>query len=106
MTTKLEIDTIFQIFTKYKRLENLIVYNCTSGYPVPFRDVCLLEIKNLKKYLIKPCETWVFRASFRYRSRHWGIYTWRSFIERHFTFDRTWKGTDHSASLEPEGLKT
>ena len=27
------------------------------------------------------------------------------FIERHFTLDRTWKGTDHAASLEPSGLK-
>jgi len=27
--------------------------------------------------------------------------TW---IERHFTKDRTWKGTDHAASLEPAGL--
>ena len=25
-------------------------------------------------------------------------------IERHFTLDRTWKGTDHAASLEPQGL--
>ena len=28
--------------------------------------------------------------------------TW---IERHFTLDRTWKGTDHAASLEPTGLR-
>jgi N-acetylneuraminate synthase len=28
--------------------------------------------------------------------------TW---VERHFTLDRTWKGTDHSASLEPDGLR-
>jgi len=28
--------------------------------------------------------------------------TW---IERHYTLDRTWKGTDHSASLEPAGLR-
>ena len=27
------------------------------------------------------------------------------FIERHFTLDRTWKGTDHAASLEPDGLR-
>ena len=27
------------------------------------------------------------------------------FFERHFTLDRTWKGTDHSASLEPDGLR-
>ena len=26
-------------------------------------------------------------------------------IERHFTLDRTWKGTDHFASLEPTGLR-
>ena len=26
-------------------------------------------------------------------------------IERHFTLDRTWKGTDHAASLEPDGLR-
>ena len=27
-----------------------------------------------------------------------------SYIERHFTIDRTWKGTDHAASLEHPGL--
>ena len=27
-----------------------------------------------------------------------------NYIERHFTLDRTWKGTDHAASLEPAGL--
>lgn len=26
-------------------------------------------------------------------------------IERHYTLDRTWKGTDHAASLEPDGSK-
>lgn len=28
-----------------------------------------------------------------------------SWIERHYTLDRTWKGTDHAASLEPGGLR-
>ena len=27
-----------------------------------------------------------------------------NWIERHFTKDRTWRGTDHAASLEPSGL--
>ena len=27
-----------------------------------------------------------------------------NWVERHFTLDRTWKGTDHAASLEPGGL--
>src|SRR5690606_22813410 len=28
-----------------------------------------------------------------------------SVIERHYTLNRTWKGTDHAASLEPDGLR-
>ena len=28
-----------------------------------------------------------------------------NWVERHFTLDRTWKGTDHPASLEPDGLR-
>jgi N-acetylneuraminate synthase len=28
-----------------------------------------------------------------------------SIIERHYTLDRTWKGTDHAASLEPDGVR-
>jgi len=26
-------------------------------------------------------------------------------FERHYTLDRTWKGTDHAASLEPDGVR-
>ena len=25
----------------------LVIYNCTSGYPVPFGDICMLEISRL-----------------------------------------------------------
>ncbi len=28
-----------------------------------------------------------------------------TYIERHFTLNRTWKGTDHAASLEPDGMR-
>ena len=28
-----------------------------------------------------------------------------NWIERHYTLDRTWKGTDHAASLEPDGMR-
>jgi N-acetylneuraminate synthase len=27
------------------------------------------------------------------------------YVERHFTLDRTWKGTDQAASLEPDGMR-
>jgi N-acetylneuraminate synthase len=28
------------------------------------------------------------------------------YIERHFTLNKNWKGTDHIASLEPEEMRT
>ena len=106
MTTKDEIDRLVNFFVDKKRNKDLVLYSCTSGYPVPFEDVCLLEIKRLKEnygYIVK---------EIGFSGHHLGIAvdiaayalgaTW---IERHFTLDRTWKGTDHAASLEPDGLR-
>ena len=83
----------------------MVIYSCTSGYPVPFEDVCLLEILKIKEKFIDRVKEIGFSG------HHLGISidiasyvlgaTW---IERHFTMDRTWKGTDHAASLEPAGL--
>ena len=45
MTTKEEIETIVSFFESTDQAkQRLILYNCTSGYPVPFEDVCLLDI--------------------------------------------------------------
>ncbi|MBS2210078.1 N-acetylneuraminate synthase family protein [Carboxylicivirga mesophila] len=106
MTTKDEIEDLIQFFIKHDRNKDLVVYNCTSGYPVPFEDICLLEIRTLiDKYANKVKEI-------GFSGHHLGIavdiaaYTLgATYIERHYTLDRTWKGTDHSASLEPDGLR-
>ena len=106
MTTKDEIEAIVDFFSKHDRNKDLVVYNCTSGYPVPFKDICLLDILKLKeKYGDKV-------KSIGFSGHHLGIaidiaaYTLGAhIIERHFTLDRTWKGTDHAASLEPMGLR-
>ncbi len=106
MTTKDEIEEVVNLFEKYDRAKDLIIYGCTSGYPVPFEDVALLEIVNLKeKYGSKV-------KAIGFSGHHLGIaidiaaYTLGAeYIERHYTLDRTWKGTDHAASLEPEGVR-
>ena len=107
MTTRKEEAEIIE-FMKIKpgTLDRVILYSCTSGYPVPFEDVALLEIKRIKNtygHLIK---------DIGFSGHHLGIaidnaaYTLgANIIERHFTKDRTWRGTDHAASLEPQGLK-
>ncbi|RAJ16993.1 N-acetylneuraminate synthase family protein [Olleya aquimaris] len=106
MTTKDEIEDLVQLFKKHNRNKDLVLYNCTSGYPVPFEDVCLLDI-NL---LIEKYGSDVKHIGFS--GHHLGIavdvaaYTLgANVIERHYTLDRTWKGTDHAASLEPMGLR-
>jgi sialic acid synthase len=106
MTTKGEADDLVNFFIEKGRNKDLVLYNCTSGYPVPFEDVCLLDINLLiEKYGDKV-------KHIGFSGHHLGIavdvaaYTLgANIIERHYTIDRTWKGTDHAASLEPEGLR-
>ena len=106
MTTKSETDDLVQFFIKAGRNKDLVLYNCTSGYPVAFEDVCLLDINLLmEKYGDKV-------KHIGFSGHHLGIavdiaaYTLgANIIERHYTLDRTWKGTDHAASLEPMGLR-
>ena len=107
MTTPEEIEQIVCFWEKKDQAKRRVVlYSCTSGYPVPFEDVCLLEISSLR-------EKYGGRVKgIGFSGHHLGIaidvaaYALGvSWIERHFTKDRTWKGTDHAASLEPEGLR-
>ena len=106
MTTQKEISKIFNFFRKYKRQKKLIFYVCTSDYPSKFSDICLLEIPKLKKKYKNKIKNIAFSG------HHLGISIdnvafalGANIIERHFTLNRTWKGTDHAASLEPEGLR-
>lgn len=106
MTTKEEEKKIIDFFVSQGRAKDVVVYSCTSGYPVAFEDVCLLEISRLKASYGDVVKAIGFSG------HHLGIavdavaYSLGvQWIERHFTLDRTWKGTDHAASLEPDGLR-
>ncbi len=107
MTTKDEVEKIVTFFEEKEQAKSrLLIYSCTSGYPVPAKDVSLLEINWLySKYGNRV-------NGIGFSGHHLGIAIdiaayalGASWIERHFTKDRTWKGTDHAASLEPGGLQ-
>jgi len=106
MTTQDEEEAIVSFFEEKNQGHRLGIYSCTSGYPVPFHDICMLEIVRIK-------EKFAGRVKhIGFSGHHLGIavdvaaYTLgATCIERHFTLDRTWKGTDHAASLEPTGLR-
>lgn len=106
MTTKKEEDEIVNFILSKGRNKDTILYACTSGYPVPDEDVCLMEIRRL----IEKFSSTVKAIGFS--GHHKGIaldvaafVLGAQYIERHFTLDRTWKGTDHAASVEPDGLR-
>lgn len=107
MTTHKEEEQIVQLFENNGRAKDLVLFNCTSGYPVPYKDICLLEINRMR-------EAYEARVkAIGFSGHHLGIaidaaaYTLgASVIERHYTIDRTWKGTDHAASLEPYDFKS
>jgi sialic acid synthase len=106
MTTKDEECKIIDFFEQYNKLNNLIIYACTSGYPVSPEDVCLLEIKRLGNEYGDKVHAIGFSGHHNGISLDIAAYTLGAeYIERHFTLDRTWKGTDHAASLEPDGLR-
>lgn len=106
MTSKVEEERIVSFFEEQGRAKDLVIYSCTSGYPVPFENICLLEISRLK-------ERYGNRVrAIGFSGHHLGIAVdsaavalGAEWIERHFTLDRTWKGTDHAASLEPDGVR-
>ena len=106
MTTHAEEDKIMEFFVKKNRNKDVVLYSCTSGYPVPFEDICLLEIERIKGRYGKDVKAIGFSG------HHLGIAAdiaalalGATVFERHFTLDRTSKGTDHAASLEPDGMR-
>jgi N-acetylneuraminate synthase len=106
MTTHPEEERIVELFEQCGRSDSLVLYACTSGYPVAFDEICLLEITRL-------CETYGERVKeIGFSGHHLGLAAdiaamvlGARWIERHFTLDRTLRGTDHAASLEPPGLQ-
>jgi N-acetylneuraminate synthase len=106
MSTPEEQEGIVRLLEKHGAARRTVLYACTSGYPVPFDQVCLLEVPRLRDLYGKRVKEIGFSG------HHLGIAIdvaavtlGARWIERHFTLDRTWKGTDHAASLEPDGMR-
>ncbi|MBU0581103.1 MAG: N-acetylneuraminate synthase family protein [Candidatus Margulisbacteria bacterium] len=83
--------------------DQLILLQCTSTYPCQFEEVNLNVMQTLKEK---------FDCPVGYSGHEKGIAISSAaralgacMIEKHVTLDRTMKGGDHAASLEPEGLR-
>ena len=104
MSTMEEVEETMSILKEHNN--KVIIMQCTSNYPCNEEDVNLNVL-----HLYKEKFPWAeIGLSGHFMLDDGGIEsgavavgaTW---LERHFTLDRTLRGTDQSASVEPEGLK-
>lgn len=98
MSTTEEIDHAVDILGN----DNLVIYHCTSTYPTDNSEANLNTIITFREK---------FDVPIGYSGHERGLtpsVVASAFgacsVERHITLDRTMWGTDHAASLEPEGL--
>jgi N,N'-diacetyllegionaminate synthase len=96
-----EIRTTVKILTD-NGTPDIILLQCNTEYPTPYEDVNLRAIQTLQKE---------FGLKVGYSDHTPGIEIpiaaaamGAVIIEKHFTLDRTKKGPDHKASIEPEEL--
>ena len=99
MSTMEEVETAVELLGQ----ENLILLHTTSTYPCPADEV---NLKTLSTFID------LFEVPVGYSGHERGLQVSLAavamgacVIERHITLDRTMWGSDHAASLEPQGLK-
>jgi N,N'-diacetyllegionaminate synthase len=104
MSTLAEVEAALNILIEEgTQKENIIILHATTEYPAPFDEVNLKAMVTLKDKL---------GITTGYSDHTTGITIpiaavalGASAVEKHFTLDRSMKGPDHKASLEPAELK-
>jgi N-acetylneuraminate synthase/sialic acid synthase len=82
----------------------LCVLQCTAGYPAKFEELDLRVIETFRREFPES----VIGLSSHDNGIAMAVAAYllgARVIEKHFTMNRAWKGTDHAFSLEPTGLR-
>lgn len=101
MSPLAEIDQAMDLLRQYTM--QIGVLQCTSLYPAPTHQVHLRSLHTLRRRYARP-------VGFSDHTRGIllapvAVAMGAMLIEKHFTLDRTMKGTDHNLSVEPEELR-
>jgi sialic acid synthase len=92
------------IETLKKKVKDIIILHCNSEYPTQYQRLGLENIVTLKKKF-KRC---TIGSSDHFNGILSGPIAYMlgaRVFEKHVTLNRSWKGTDHSFALEPEGFR-
>ena len=86
------------------KIEEIIIFQCTTNYPVQYEEINLNVIETFKKEFPKfligfSDHSLGFEASLGAAAKGAKV------IEKHFTLDKNMDGPDHRASLDPGELK-
>lgn len=95
-----EIDHAVEILKEEKA--DFAMLHCNSTYPAPLEELNLKCIQTLKERY--GCEVGYSGHEFRLGTTVASVYLGATILERHITLDRTMWGSDHLASVEPQGL--
>ena len=98
MSTENEIDQAVSLLGNV----DLSLLHCNSTYPAPIEELNLSAIKTIKKRY--DVEVGYSGHEFRLGTSVAAVYLGATIIERHITLDRSMWGSDHLASVEPQGL--
>lgn len=79
------------------------VLHCTTNYPCPMNEVNLLAMQTIKKAL--RCRVGYSDHTLGVEVATAAVALGAEIIEKHFTLDKSMKGPDHAASLDPIELK-
>lgn len=83
--------------------KKIIVLQCTSNYPVEYKNINLSKIRSYKKEF--KCDVGFSDHSIGYEAAFLSVAAGGTFIEKHFTLNNKRKGFDHKISLEPIQFK-
>lgn len=96
-------DAVRILYSEGVKREDIILLQCNTEYPTPYKDVNLNAMLKMKE---------AFEVAVGYSDHTKGIEIPLAatalgavVIEKHFTLDCTMEGPDHKASLEPQELK-
>ena len=107
MSTAEEIDHAVDVLRnaklKYNNPHKIGLLHCNSTYPAPIEELNLSGVQTLAD-MYPDFEIGYSGHEFRLGITVAAVYLGASIIERHITLDRTMWGSDHMASVEPQGL--
>jgi N-acetylneuraminate synthase/sialic acid synthase len=96
------IETAVQTIRNYHN--NFAILQCTSGYPAKWEELNLAVISSLRDRY--PTNVIGYSGHENGIAMPLVAYTLGArVIEKHFTLNRAMKGTDHSFSIEPQGME-